>query len=178
MVFIDEAYSLIDGAKGGPGDEAINALIDQMEKLRDEVVVIFAGYTNEIDDLLSINPGFRSRVKSQVEFSDYSADELVEILHHMAEGQGYALAEGVDAKARSAIESAMRDGGFGNARFVRNLFEDALVSQSVRLAEAMGGDGSERAFGEQEVADLTTLLPEDFSWRPSAKPAGLVGFAA
>lgn len=178
VVFIDEAYSLIDAAKGGPGDEAINALIDQMEKLRDEVVVIFAGYTNEIDDLLSINPGFRSRVKSQVEFPDYSADELVEILHHMAEGQGYALAEGVDAKARRAIESAMRDGGFGNARFVRNLFEDALVSQSVRLAEAMGGDGSERAFGEQEVADLTTLLPEDFSWRPSAKPAGLVGFAA
>lgn len=184
VIFIDEAYSLIDGAKGGVGDEAINALIDQMEKLRDEVVVIFAGYTKEIDDLLSMNPGFQSRVKTQIEFPDYSADELVEILHHMADKQGYTLAEGVDEKVRDAVAKASRSSEFGNARFVRNLLEDAVVNQSVRLVSAMCADAADGAtaskgtFSEEEIAALSTLLPEDFTWSMDAVAAPTIGFAA
>ena len=186
VIFIDEAYSLMDGAKGGVGDEAITALIDQMEKLRDEVVVIFAGYTDEIDELLSQNPGFQSRVKTQIEFPDYTADELVEILHHMADAQGYALADGVDAKVRGFATKAMGNSEFGNARFIRNLFEDALVQQSVRLAAEMDAGEGEVAgargngsLGDDQIAALTTLLPEDFAWEPSAKNAVVkIGFAA
>lgn len=171
VIFIDEAYSLIDAEKGGPGDEAINALIDQMEKMREEVVVILAGYTTEIDDLLSTNPGFKSRVKVQVEFPDYSADELVSILRHMAERQGYVLGDGVDEKVFGFAEKAMRDSTFGNARFVRNLLEDALVRQSVRLASK--ADESESL----SVEELTLVLPEDFAWEGPKRPHS-VGFAA
>lgn len=171
VIFIDEAYSLVDGAKGGPGDEAINALIDQMEKMRDEVVVIFAGYTKEIDDLLSTNPGFRSRVKTQIEFPDYSVDELVDILHHMADRQGYVLADGVDAKVRDAALKASRSSEFGNARFVRNLLEDALLNQSVRLASKAE---SPESLG---VEELTLLLSEDFAWDDDKRPRS-IGFAA
>lgn len=185
VIFIDEAYSLIDGAKGGPGDEAINALIDQMEKLREEVVVIFAGYTKEIDDLLSTNPGFKSRVKTQIEFSDYTADELIEILHHMADKQGYTLAEGVDAKVREIGTKAMCSNEFGNARFVRNIFEEALVRQSVRLMKSMGNSVTVKPktnaspLSKDEIAELSILVPEDFHWEPQkSDKSASIGFAA
>lgn len=171
VIFIDEAYSLIDGAKGGPGDEAINALIDQMEKMREEVVVILAGYTKEIDDLLSTNPGFNSRVKAQIEFPDYSADELVSILHHMADRQGYTLGDGVDEKIHCFAEKAMHESTFGNARFIRNLLENALVRQSVRLASKV--DAPEKL----GVEELTLILPEDFTWDETKHPQK-IGFAA
>lgn len=184
VIFIDEAYSLMDGAKGCVGDEAITAIIDQMEKLRDEVVVIFAGYTKEIEELLSTNPGFRSRVKTQIEFPDYTADELVEILHHMVDKQGYTLGEGVDGKVREMVGKAMGISEFGNARFIRNLLEDALVNQSVRLASTMDiGDAmqaatSGKSFSDEERAELSTLLPEDFTWKPSTRATNAIGFAA
>lgn len=172
VIFIDEAYSLLDGRKGGSGDEAITTIIDQMEKLRDEVVVIFAGYPDEIDALLDANPGFASRVKINLDFPDYSAEELAEILEFMAKGQGYSLAEGVSAKTRDIVSKALTEKNFGNARFARTLIENALVNQSVRLASKMA---------EQEeplsVAELSTLLPEDFEWTPSSTTP-VIGFAA
>lgn len=88
MIFIDEAYSLIDGVKGGVGDEAITAIVDCMEKLRDEVVGIFAGYTKEMGDLISLNPGLASRVKVRISFPNYSKDELWSILELMADESG------------------------------------------------------------------------------------------
>ncbi len=163
VVFIDEAYTLLDGG----GDEAITALVDQMEKMRDEVVVIFAGYTDEIRAFLDTNPGLASRVRVQLDFPNYTADELTQILHHMASTQGHTLSDGVDAKVRKLIESAMCEKRFGNARFMRNLLEDALIQQSVRLANAKS----------YTTEDLKTLLAEDFQWQaPLAAPP--IGFAA
>ncbi len=163
VIFIDEAYTLLDPG----GSEAVTALIDQMEKLRDEVVVIFAGYTDEINELLDANPGFASRVRTQVKFPDYTADELVEILHFMADAQGYSLTRGVGRKARGVVEAAMGEKRFGNARFMRNLLEEALLQQSVRLANAE----------TYAPKDLKKLLAEDFAWEvPVAGPS--VGFAA
>lgn len=184
IIFIDEAYSLMDGVSGGVGDEAITALIDQMEKLRDEVVVILAGYTNEINELLSKNPGFSSRVKTQIEFPDYAADELIEILHHMADKRGYTLAEGVDGRVQEIIAKAMGNSEFGNARFIRNLLEDALVNQSVRLASSMEIEDaaqsatSDKSFSDDEIAELSTLLPEDFTWEQNTRTTKAIGFAA
>lgn len=171
VIFIDEAYTLLEPHKGGSGDEAITAILDQMEKLRDEVVVIFAGYTKEIEDLLDSNPGFASRVKAQLEFPDYTVDELVSILHHMVEDQGFKLAEGVDDKVSKIVERAMGEDGFGNARFIRSLLEDAQVAQSVRLASG------KKALEGLSVDELTLLLPEDFVWEGLAK-ARSIGFAA
>lgn len=163
VIFIDEAYTLLDGG----GAEAVTALIDQMEKMRDEVVVIFAGYTDEIHALLDANPGFASRVRTRLSFPDYAIDELVEILHHMAEAQGYRLDDDVDAKVRGFAASAKSEKRFGNGRFVRNLLEDALIRQSVRLAHA----------ASYAIEDLTLLRGEDFTWEaPEAAP--VIGFAA
>ncbi len=163
VIFIDEAYTLLDGG----GAEAVTALIDQMEKMRDEVVVIFAGYADEIRALLDANPGFASRVRTRLSFPDYTVDELVEILHHMAEAQGYRLEDGVDARVRGFAVAAKSEKRFGNGRFVRNLLEDALVQQSVRLVHA----------DSYTTKDLTLLQPGDFTWKAS-ETAPVIGFVA
>lgn len=166
VIFIDEAYSLADG---GGSDEAITALIDQMEKLRDEVVVIFAGYTTEMEKLFATNPGFASRVKVQITFPDYRPEELIEILHHMVDAHGCTLAADVDEKVTGILAHAVGQKDLGNARFMRNLLEDALVAQSVRLAQ---GD-----VDRLSVEELSELRAEDFSWEAPCK-AHAIGFAA
>ena len=162
VIFIDEAYALNDGQHGGYGEEAITTIIDQMEKLREDVVVIFAGYTQKIDELFAANPGFASRVRTHVEFPDYSADELVAVLHLMTRRQGFTLAEGVDERVRELLERAVGQPNFGNARFVRNLLEEALVAQGARLTAEAEGEGS--TVGDLSTDRLTALIPEDFTW--------------
>ena len=158
VIFIDEAYSLIDGAKGGVGDEAITAIVDCMEKLRDEVVVIFAGYTKEMGDLISLNPGLASRVKVRISFPNYSKDELWSILELMADEWGMNLADGVRSVFDRKMAKAMQRNDFGNARSVRTFLEDAMVAQAARL---VGFGGIDETF---DVADerLSTLEPCDF----------------
>ena len=158
VIFIDEAYSLIDGVKGGVGDEAITAIVDCMEKLRDEVVVIFAGYTKEMGDLISLNPGLASRVKVRISFPNYSKDELWSILELMADEWGMNLADGVRSVFDRKMAKAMQRNDFGNARSVRTFLEDAMVAQAARL---VGFGGIDETF---DVADerLSTLEPCDF----------------
>ena len=150
VIFIDEAYALCQGC-GNYEDEAVTAIIDQMEKLREEVVVIFAGYSDEIDQLLDKNPGFHSRIKAQIEFPDYSQRELTCILGLMAERAGISLSDGAWQRVKELIAAAYGQKNFGNARFVRNLLEDAIVAQGSRLvrecAEKGGKAGGNRARG-------------------------------
>lgn len=173
VIFIDEAYSLNDHQRGGFGDEAITTIIDQMEKLRDDVVVIFAGYTQEIDELFEQNPGFVSRVGMQVVFPDYSEGELLKIFDLMVKRQGMYLAKGVRDKARGIITATARCKNFGNARYVRSVFEKALVAQGARLA-------AKRSAGtESSKRELMTLVPEDL--RKEVAPTNArpqVGFVA
>lgn len=172
IIFIDEAYSLIGS------DEAITAIIDQMEKLREEVVVIFAGYTKEIEALFSMNPGFNSRVKVHLDFPDYGPDELVEILCHMADKEGYVLDDGVKDKVREIVGTAVIMENFGNARFVRTLLEDAIVNQSVRLAEDLANRGAVKEGPGYSVEELALLKSEDFVWEKPASTRRAVGFLA
>lgn len=177
VIFIDEAYALNDGQRGGYGDEAITAIIDQMEKLREDVVVIFAGYSREIDELLAANPGFASRVRTQVEFADYGVDELVEVLRLMARKQGLVLGDGVEEHVRALFAQAAARPNFGNARYARNLLEEALVGQGMRLAAEAADEG--RDMGELPVERLVTLAPEDFSDAGAGEGAPCaVGFLA
>lgn len=166
VIFIDEAYALNDGQHDGYGEEVITAIIDQMEKLREDVVVIFAGYTREIDELFKANPGFASRVRTHVEFPDYTADELVDVLHLMARKQGLTLGVGAAERAREVFDRAIKQPNFGNARFARNLLEEALVAQGVRLArEAARRNTSVSGLSADA---LTTLAADDFRWEGSA----------
>ncbi|WP_172623379.1 AAA family ATPase [Arabiibacter massiliensis] len=128
VLFIDEAYSLDDKGRGGYGEEAIATIVDQMEKLRDDLVVIFAGYTREMERLFAVNQGLASRVGFQVEFPDYRPDELRQVLELMADREGLRLAPGAAEKAEGFARTASKGEDFGNARFMRNLLEHAMVA--------------------------------------------------
>lgn len=175
VVFIDEAYGMVcPMGRGEIHDDAVTEIIAQMENLREDVVTIFAGYPQEIDELLDVNSGFRSRVGTIIDFPDYSVSELREILHLMARQEGYRLADGVDEKVGRLLEKAFKDERFGNGRYVRNLFERALLAQSSRLMRKVRSTGESCSDDE-----LLCLSAEDFcelecGSEPSRQPVGFL----
>ena len=135
ILFIDEAYSLVDDRDGSYGDEAINTIVQEMENHRDDVIVIFAGYPDEMESFLDKNPGLRSRIAFHVKFEDYSVDELCGIAKLMAEEKGLKISEDAMEKTREVMAQAIKQRDFGNGRFVRNLIERAQMAQASRLVE-------------------------------------------
>ena len=138
VLFIDEAYTLVSGSKEDFGAEAIATLLKRMEDDRDRLVVILAGYTDEMRAFIESNPGLRSRFTRVIEFPDYTAEELEAIFLHLVADNQYALTRNAmrALRARLAREVAAKDRTFGNGRFVRNLFERAIERQATRLADA------------------------------------------
>ncbi|GAB3465147.1 right-handed parallel beta-helix repeat-containing protein [Actinophytocola sediminis] len=134
VLFIDEAYTLSRQAAGGDfGQEAIDMLVKLMEDHRDQVAVIIAGYTDEIIEFMSVNPGLASRFGKTIEFENYGPDEMVDILALMADGGGYDLDRASDPVLAEHFASIANDPGFGNARDARRLFENMRKAQSQRL---------------------------------------------
>ncbi len=136
VLFIDEAYAL---AKDGDsfGQEAIDTLLKRMEDDRDRLVVIVAGYTNEMKTFIDSNPGLKSRFNRYIEFEDYSAEEMLTIFKNLATKQKYTLSEESEKTLLNIFKDVKEceDNSFGNARGVRNLFEKALINQANRLAK-------------------------------------------
>jgi stage V sporulation protein K len=160
VLFIDEAYALARGGgyRGADfGPEAIETLLKRMEDYRHRLVVIVAGYPGLMHELLDSNPGLRSRFARELVFPDYSNDELVAITHRFAAENEYLLAEDAEGELRRIFERAQRGEGFGNARYARTIFEQALNAQAMRLA---GGSGA--PLGRLEESELTTLIAKDF----------------
>ena len=137
ILFIDEAYSLVE-QDGYYGDEAINTIVQMMENYRNDVIVIFAGYPDKMERFLEKNEGLRSRIAFHIDFPDYNADELCDILRLMSKEKGYSLDEEAVKKCRDIFESACQNAEFGNGRFVRNLLEQAIIKQSSRLVKEYG----------------------------------------
>ena len=133
VLFIDEAYSLVDDRDGLYGDEAINTIVAEMENRRDDIVVIFAGYSDKMEAFLNKNPGLRSRIAFHVPFSDYDPDELMQILGLMAEKNSITLDPDVKDKLFPILSAAGRKPDFGNGRYVRNMLEKARMKQAGRL---------------------------------------------
>ena len=133
VLFIDEAYSLVDDKDGLYGDEAINTIVQEMENHREEVIVIFAGYPDKMEKFLQKNPGLRSRIAFHVPFKDYNADELCDIATLLAEKCGMRFTEDAYDKLRRNFTIAMEQSDFGNGRYVRNVIEKARMAQSSRL---------------------------------------------
>lgn len=133
-LLIDEAYALARGGENDFGLEAIDTLVKFMEDHRDDISIIAAGYPAEMADLIDSNPGLKSRFTRAIVFPDYTDDELVKILEGLCRKNGYVLSDDALAKARHLIGVEPRSRGFGNARFVRNLFEAAISRQAVRIA--------------------------------------------
>ena len=153
VLFIDEAYSLYRGEQDSFGLEAIDTLVKGMEDHRDELVVILAGYTKEMETFLTANSGLASRFPNKIEFPDYTADELLDITNVLAKGKGYRLAEGCTFpllgyyKRRQALDSRTA----GNGRLARNTLEKAIFNQSRRLVA-------------EPAAELDLILPGDLEF--------------
>ncbi len=166
VLFIDEAYTLSGQENGsGPdfGREAVDTLVKLMEDHRDEVVVIVAGYSDEMRGFLQTNPGLASRFSRTVEFENYSSAELVTITGNMAAAHHYELAEGSVKALTTHFDRMSKDASFGNGRAARKTFEEMVDRQASRLAE----------LDDVGAADLTLLLPEDIG--ETGVPAGDVG---
>lgn len=153
VLFIDEAYSLYRGEQDSFGLEAIDTLVKGMEDHRDELVVILAGYTKEMETFLTANSGLASRFPNKIEFPDYTADELLDITTVLAKGKGYRLAESCTFpllgyyKRRQALGSRTA----GNGRLARNTLEKAIFNQSRRLVA-------------EPAAELDLILPSDLEF--------------
>ncbi|MFM7424090.1 MAG: AAA family ATPase [Elainella sp.] len=154
VLFIDEAYALVPGDTGRDfGQEAIDVLLKRMEDYRDRLVVIVAGYTDEMSQFIESNPGLKSRFNRYFYFNDYTPEELLEIFEKFCEKSHFKLTDATRTKLRRLFDGLYeaRDRTFGNARIVRNLFEKSIERQANRLA----------VLSEFTDEVLTTLLPED-----------------
>jgi probable Rubsico expression protein CbbX len=139
VLFIDEAYYLYKPENERDyGAEAIEILLQVMENQRDDLVVIFAGYKDRMDQFFTSNPGLSSRVANHIDFPDYSVEELISIAHLMLEGLNYEFDAGADAAFAEYIALRMTQPQFANARSVRNAIDRARLRQATRLFERGG----------------------------------------
>jgi len=151
ILFIDEAYTLANGGEKDFGREAIDTLLKRMEDDRDRLIVIVAGYTDEMKKFIDANPGLQSRFTRYIEFPDYSAEELVQIFLHMAEKEKYVCSDAVQAELLTLMRHSVanKDKAFGNARYVRNCYEE----MKRRLASRVAGKLSE--LSDAQLRELT-----------------------
>jgi ATPases of the AAA+ class len=147
-LFIDEAYAL---ASDDFGKEAIDTLVKEMEDHRDALLVIVAGYPEPMRRFITSNPGLESRFRLTLSFDDYSDDDLVEIFGRIAAAADFTPTDPTIARLREILAETPRTEGFGNGRFIRTLFESAVVRQAWRL----------RDVEQPDVAALRELRPED-----------------
>lgn len=153
VLFIDEAYALASGQGQGNSynDEAIATLIQGMENYRDELVVIFAGYTKEMQDFLNANSGIVSRIGYTVDFKDYTPDELIKIFLSFTGKAGFEVEDKAIDKVKEIINEYKDTKNFGNARFVRNIFEKSVVKHAANTK------------GKKSKKILKTITEKDIS---------------
>lgn len=153
VLFIDEAYALVPegGSNSDYGQEAISTLLKRMEDDRDKLVVIIAGYPNEMKRFINSNPGLQSRFNRYINFPDYTASELVDIFHMYMKKNEYTISADADELLLHKLEYvvAHKNRNFGNARFVRNVFEKTIQRQADRLAKRTG-------LTEKQLMELTS----------------------
>jgi hypothetical protein len=165
VLFIDEAYSLIPADSNRDfGVEAVATLLKLMEDRRDEVVVIVAGYPKEMERFLASNPGLASRFPKTLAFDDYNEDELFAIFSLIAGQHGFILGPDVEQRLRALIPLT-RAAGFGNGRFVRNIFEEAVSIQAERLV----------GLADPTPEEIRTMLGIDLPTQPPVEHPRLHG---
>ncbi len=171
VLFIDEAYSLVEDRKSF-ASEAIDTLIQQMELIKKDTIIILAGYPDKMEELLDMNPGFRSRIAFHVKFPNYSKEELIEILKLMADKQKLILSEEYLEEVSNQLPKYMDSKDFGNGRFMRNLLEQSIMKLSTRLAAKFDD------FSIVDTKTLTTLTKDDVAFdQIQKKNKNVIGFA-
>ena len=172
VLFIDEAYSLVEDGRTY-GAEAINVITQLMENYRDSVIVIFAGYTEKMQEFLDQNEGLKSRISFHLNFPDYTSDELTDILKLMSEKREYHIDEDAISYCRDIFERAVREENYGNGRFVRNLLEQAIIRQSSRVMEEAAG----RKLSKEEICILKRSDFKELTCT-GVKQSSVMGFTA
>ncbi|MCA0969052.1 AAA family ATPase [Halobacillus litoralis] len=154
VLFIDEAYSLARGGEKDFGKEAIDTIVKCMEDHHDQLVIILAGYPDEMEDFLTMNPGLSSRFPLQLAFSDYNARELLHISLGMLRDRDYYMTKEAEAKLYQHLMDVCQDknGDFSNARYVRNLIEEAIRKHAWRVVCSQN----------PKKSTLMTLQADDF----------------
>ena len=163
VLFIDEAYSLCDGHTGGFGDEAINTLVQEMENHREDVIVIFAGYPKPMEEFLDRNPGMKSRIAFEVQFEDYTVDELVDIAKLMVSDKNMSITEEAIAKLRSNFEIVSKSEDYGNGRYVRKMLEEAEMNLAERCFRYDASDITDELLTTIEAEDIPETKLNDAS---------------
>ncbi|WP_226003171.1 AAA family ATPase [Paenibacillus sp. BJ-4] len=156
VLFIDEAYSLARGGEKDFGKEAIDTLVKAMEDQKNQFILILAGYSGEMDFFLRTNPGLPSRFPIQLDFPDYTVDQLIQISEMMAKERDYILMPQSILKMKEHLLNERNESlhAFSNARYVRNVIEKAIRHQAVRLL-------NQYRSGQPGKQELMTLRPED-----------------
>lgn len=164
VLFIDEAYSLKLGRTDTFGDEAISTLIKLMEDYKDDLVVIFAGYTKEMQEFIHANSGIKSRIGYTIEFTDYSEEELYEILKLKVNKIGFEIDENIIPNIMEILKFGKHKKDFGNGRFVDNLLTSMLKKHSINYKK-------ENIFiiGEQDIPTIDELMGETSGQRDPDK---------
>lgn len=158
VLFIDEAYALVNGDGDSFGKEAVNALVAEMENHRDSLVVIFAGYTSDIDRFLAENQGLRSRVTRDLFFEDYSLDEMVQMFRKLVQDGGFRMEDELDADVAALLDAKIQEtADFGNGRGVRNVFEKVKTNRARRISAAKRNGAS------LSKDDYITIVKEDLN---------------
>lgn len=134
-LLIDEAYALARGGENDFGLEAVDTIVKFMEDHRDDLSIVAAGYPAEMSELIDTNPGLKSRFTRIIEFPDYDTGELSAIFDLISQSKTYFLDDGGKVRLAELIDAEPRGRGFGNARFVRNVFEAAIGHHALRLAD-------------------------------------------
>jgi len=153
MLLIDEAYALARGGENDFGMEAIDTLVKFMEDHRDDIAIVAAGYPTEMNEFVDTNPGLKSRFTRTINFPDYTEDELLQIFIGLGDKHRYSLTDDALLRVQHFLAAEPRTRGFGNARFVRNLFETAIAHQAVRVAP----------LADPSDEQLTTLTADDIA---------------
>ena len=169
VLFIDEAYSIFGDVFS---DDAINTIVQEMENNREDTVVIFAGYPEQMKRFLDRNPGMRSRIAFNIGFDDYSASELIEITKLMLSKAEMTISDAALDKLYGIYEKAVGADNFGNGRFVRQMLEQAEMNLSDRMMELETEDITPELLGRIEECDISDIIPE------IKTPERRIGFAA
>jgi stage V sporulation protein K len=157
ILFIDEAYSLARGGEKDFGKEAIDTLVKSMEDNKNQFILILAGYSEEMEFFLQTNPGLPSRFPIQVDFSDYSVDQLIQISEVMAKERDYILMPQAILKLKQHILQEKNESlhPFSNGRYIRNMIEKSIRNHAVRLL-------NQYVNSQPGKLELMTLRTEDF----------------
>ena len=172
VLFIDEAYALNDSSpdRKQVGGRALEVIIKRMEDLRSSLAIVFAGYSKDMDELMNVNPGLRSRLADVIEFPDYTVDELMEIARRLLNKRGRRIGDGVEEKMCRLFGEMRNRPNFGNARDVENMIAEVERNQNLRLAplDDLATEDERKLLIVEDVPDVAPA--------PSERTIGFAGF--